>query len=151
MADGHRLDCRAMSPVVGKAMEATLVVLYIGLVTTTLYGGAVPAYRAAAGAEVADRTLADAATDVQSAVPPDATAATVRLDVDLPGTIAGSGYTIRSNDEELVLDHPDPTVSSRTPLVVPDRVVSVTGAWQGGDDAAIRIVAVEGGLEVELA
>jgi hypothetical protein len=144
-------DSRGTSPVVGKAMEATLVVLYLGLVTTTLYGGAVPAYRATAGAEVADRTLANAATDVESAVPPDARAVTVRLDLDLPGTIAGHGYRIRPDGEALVLEHPDATVATRTPLVLPDRVIAVTGEWQGGDDTVIRVETVGNGLEVRLA
>jgi hypothetical protein len=140
-----------MSPVVGKAMEATLVVLYLGLVTTTLYAGAVPEYRAAAGAEVADRTLADAATDLETAVPPTAQSATVRLEVAIPATIAGRGYTIRPDGNGLVLAHPDPTVSARTPLVLPDRVVRVTGEWRGGDDATIRVETVPGGVEVRLA
>ena len=147
MGDGRR----AVAPVVGKAMEATLVVLYLGLVTTTLYAGAVPEYRAAAGAEVADRTLADAATDLETAVPPTATAATVRLEVALPGTIAGRGYRIRVHESALVLDHPDPAVATRTPLVLPDRVVRVTGEWRGGTDAAIRVETVPGGVEVRLA
>ena len=89
MADAGAAD-RGMSSVVGKAMEATIVVLYVGLVAATLYGGAVAEYRGAAGAEVAERTLADAAADVEAAVPPTARAASVRLAVDLPAIIAGS-------------------------------------------------------------
>ncbi len=151
MADRLRVDTRALSPVVGKAMEATLVVLYLGLVTTTLYGGVVPEYRAAAGAEIADRTLANAAAEAESAVPPNTTDATVRVELDLPATVAGSGYTVRPDGDSLVLEHPDPSVATRTPLVLPDRVVAVTGEWQGGDDAVVRVVTVENGLEVRLA
>jgi hypothetical protein len=150
MGSRFRADCRAVSPVVGKAMEATLVVLYIGLVTTALYGGAVPEYRAAAGAEVAERTLADAATSVESAVPPGATAATVHLEVDRPTTIAGEPYRIRPDGTDLVLAHPDPAVATRTPLVLPDRVVRVTGEWRGDDTSVIRVTRVDEGLEVHL-
>lgn len=151
MADGTcRASTRAMSPVVGKALEATLVVLYIGLVTTTLYGGAVPEYRHAAGSEVAERVVADAATDIESAIPPEATAARVRLEVDLPPSIAGDQYRVRAARGHLVLEHPDPSVATRVPLVLPDRVTAVTGTWEAGDDAAIDVETTERGLEVSL-
>jgi len=115
-------DSRGASPVVGKAMEATLVVFYIGLVTTALYGGAVPEYRAAAGAEVAERTLANAATSVESAVPPNATAATVHLEVDPPATIVGERYRIRPDGTDLVLE-------TRTLPSRPGRRSSSRAAW----------------------
>jgi hypothetical protein len=154
VADAGAAD-RGMSPVVGKAMEATVVVLYVGLVAATLYGGAVAEYRGAAGAEVAERTLADAAADIEAAVPPTATVASVRLAVDLPATIAGSAYRVRaeadSGDRVLVLEHPDPAVSTTTPLVLPARVVRVTGEWESGDTAEIRVESTDGGLEVRLA
>lgn len=51
---------RAVSPVVGKALEAALVVLFIGLVTTSLYGSVLPSYRTTAGDGVGERTLASA-------------------------------------------------------------------------------------------
>jgi hypothetical protein len=154
VADAGAAD-RGMSPVVGKAMEATIVVLYVGLVAATLYGGAVAEYRGAAGAEVAERTLADAAADIEAAVPPTATVASVRLAVDLPATIAGSAYRVRAEadggDRVLVLEHPDPAVSTTTPLVLPARVVRVTGEWESGDTAEIRVESTDGGLEVRLA
>lgn len=144
---------RAISPVIGKSMEATLAVLYIGLVTTALYGGAVPDYRAEAGGEVAERTLADAATDIEAAVPPEATDATATRDVELPATIAGEAYRIRADDagDRLTLDHPNPEISGSVPLVLPERVVTVSGTWQSGEDARIVVRTVEGGLEVRLA
>lgn len=150
MTDPGLVDDRAMSPVVGKAMEATLVVLYLGLVTSALYGGAVPEYRNAAGSEVAERTLADAATDLESAIPPKATAATVRFERELPPTIAGAAYRIRAGPDELVLEHPDPEVATTTPLVLPARVVAVNGTWDGGDALVLRVETVDGGLEVHL-
>lgn len=145
---------RAISPVIGKSMEATLAVLYIGLVTTALYGGAVPDYRAEAGSEVAERTLADAATDIEGAVPPEATGVTLTRDVELPATIAGAPYRIRAardGDDRLVLDHPNPEVAGTAPLILPDRVVAVSGTWQSGEDARIVVVTTDRGLEVRLA
>jgi len=139
-----------MSPVVGKAMEATLVVLYIGLVTTTLYGGAVSEYRASAGAEIADRTLADAATEIEEAVPPPVEGGTVRVRTDLPATIAGSAYRVRVDDDVLVLAHPDPRVEATAPLVLPDRVSRVNGNWSSGEAAWIRAETTDEDVEVEL-
>lgn len=139
-----------MTPVVGKAMEATLVVLYLGLVTTALYGGAVAEYRGTAGEEVAERTLADAATDIEAAVPPEATTATTRLEVDFPPTIAGAAYTVRARPDELVLDHPDPRISATAPLVLPDRIDSVSGTFQSGGTTTIHVEATDAGAEVHL-
>ena len=139
-----------MSPVVGKAMEATLVVLYVGFVTTTLYAGAIPEYRTTAGEEVAERTLADAATDIEAAVPPEAVRASVRIEVDLPSTIAGDAYRIHANGSRLRLEHPNPAVQGSVPLVLPERVDSVSGTWSSGDDAVVRLVTTDSGIEVTL-
>ncbi|MFC7229709.1 hypothetical protein N0B31_20090 [Salinirubellus salinus] len=144
-------DDRAVSPVVGKALEAALVVLYLGLVTTTLYGGVVPDYRATAGAEVGDRTLAAAATELERAVPPPAESVVVEVRVDLPRTIAGDRYAVRADAEALVLDHPDPAVGGRTPLSLPDHVVGVRGAWESTADPVVSVRSVEAGVEVVLA
>lgn len=141
---------RATSPVVGKALEATIVVLYLGLVTATLYGGAVPEYRATAGGEIADRTAAHVAATIERAVPPGATTAETRLEVDLPGTIAGEAYRVHVERGRVVLDHPDPDVSTTTPLVVSDRVVHVMGSWESGGSTSVRVTSVDGGLEVRL-
>lgn len=151
MADRLLVNERAMSPVVGKAMEAVIVVLYVGLVAAALYGGAVDGYRGAAGAEVAERTLADVSTDVESAIPPATADASVRIEVDIPPTIAGAAYRVRAGSDELVLEHPDPAVSTSAPLVLPERVVGVTGTWESGEDAEIRVESVEDGIEVRLA
>ena len=141
---------RAMSPVVGKAMEATVVVLYVGLLTAVLYGGVVPDYRAAAGEEVAERTVSHAAAEIEAAVPPPAAAAAVRVDVEVPATVAGEPYRIYADDGRLVLEHPDAAVSTAVPLVVPDRVVAVTGAWRSDAPTRIRVATTDGGLEVRL-
>ena len=146
----HRSDERAASPVVGKAMEAAIVVLYVGLVTAVLYGGVVPQYQAAAGAEVAERTLADAATDVEGAIPPEVTAAEASHEVDLPATIDGHAYRVTVDDGSLVLEHPSPAIDARIALVLPDRVVSVEGSWESGERAVVRVRTTEEGLEVRL-
>lgn len=147
----QRASDRAISPVIGKSMEATLVVLYIGLVTTALYGGAVPEYRAEAGSEVAERTLADAATDIEAAIPPETTGARVTRDVELPATIAGEAYRVHADGDRLVLDHPNPAIDETVPLVLPARVVRVSGTWQSGADPQVIVTTVDGGLEVCLA
>lgn len=143
-------DARGAVPVVSKALEAALVVLYIGLVTAALYGGVVPEYRAAAGGEVAERTVAGAAADVESAVPPGAVAADVRAEVELPATIAGAAYRVRADGDRLVLEHPDPAVGASAPLVLPDRVASVEGTWESGGTAHVRVRTTAEGLEVRL-
>lgn len=159
-------DERAVTPVVSKAMEAAIVVLYVGLVTAVLYGGVVPEYRATAGEEIAERTVADAATDVERAVPPPATAAEVNVAVELPSTIAGQAYRIRADEGEdgsqgangkrvedgatLVLEHPSRSISTTVPLVLPDRVVSVSGSWASGGEATVRVATTDDGLEVRL-
>ncbi|WP_129114718.1 DUF7266 family protein [Halegenticoccus tardaugens] len=141
---------RAVTPVVGKALEASIVVLFIGLVTTALYGGLVPEYRDAVGAEVGDRTLVAAAERVEAAVPPNATRVETEHEVDLPRTIRGAAYRIRANDSTLALDHPDPAVSGRTRLVLPSSVASVSGAWSSGGEAIVAVRTDPEGLAIEL-
>lgn len=101
---------RAVTPMVGKALEAALVVLFIGVVTTGLYAGVVPDYRSATAAEVGDRTLVTAVNEVERAVPAAAiaddagdgggtndsvdTTLQVSHRVELPGTLRSQGYTI---------------------------------------------------------
>jgi len=88
--------------------------------------------------------------DLESAIPPNATAATVRLERDPPATIADSAYRLRGTPDEVVLEHPNPAVTTRTPLVLPNRVVDVTGTWRSGDSLVLRVERVDGGLEVRL-
>lgn len=149
-AAGRLRDDRATSPVVGKALEAAIVVLYVSLLATVLYGGIVPEYRAAAGEEVAERTLATTSSEIQLAIPPEGVDGEVVVEIDLPETIAGASYRIDATTEELVLEHPHPDVGTTVPLVLPERVEDVSGTLAGGD-GRIRIVATEEGLEVELA
>lgn len=133
------MGSRASAPVVGKALEAAIVVLYLGLVTTTLYGGAIPDYRTAAGDEVGERALAAASADVRAAVPANATRGEARYRVDLPPTIRGEAYRVRVEDGALVLDHPHPSVDARVPLSLPADVGTIEGEWHSGDPAVVAV------------
>lgn len=144
---------RGATPVVGKVLEAGIVVLYIGLLTTILYGGLVPDYRAAAGAEVGDRALAEATQEIQGSVPA-SRHAEARATVDLPDRIQGSNYQVRaveqSGDPALVLDHPDPEVGGTVPVLLPDDVTAFEGAWESTDPAVLVVEQTEDGRVVEL-
>ncbi|MFC7019928.1 MULTISPECIES: DUF7266 family protein [Haloarcula] len=144
------MDNRAVSPVVEKLLALGLVVVYVGLLTTTLYGGAVPAYRAAVGSELGERTLAEATARVEQAVPPDARAGSARYRVDLPATIGGAAYAIRTDGRDLVLVHPDPAVGGRTRPVLPDRVDALAGTWESGAETVVIVDGPPGELTVEL-
>lgn len=143
-------DRRAAVPAVSKAMEVAIVLLFVGAMTTALYGGAVPSYRDAAGAEVADRTVAAAALRVEAAIPPPVSTVRVVHRVPLPTTIRGAAYTIAATDGVLVLDHPDPHIDALTPLTFPDRVVRVTGRWESGAETVVVVRGVPEGLVVRL-
>lgn len=142
---------RAVTGAVGKLLELALVVLFVGLLSTALFGSAVPEYRAAAGAEVGERTLALGAQRVQQAVPPavGATHASATYRVDLPRTIHGTAYRIYVDGRALVLDHPAPAVGGRHRLAVP-RNASVSGAWTSRGDPVITVTTTEDGLTVRL-
>jgi len=144
-------DDRAVTPAVGKTLEIGLVVLYVALVTTVLLAGVVPEYRAAAGAELSDRVLISASQEIERAVPPAGTDATVERRVELPATIAGTGYDIRVDGRRLVLDHPDPSVEGSVRLVLGPRVDRVTGEWESGAETVVRVSDGSSGLVVTLA
>lgn len=143
-------DERAMSAVVGKALEAAIVVLYVGVLASALFGGAVPEYRTAAGAEVGERVLAEASQRVQQAVPANATEVEAQMRVDLPQTIRGSTYGIRTDGRSLVLDHPDPAIARSTPLALPETVSAVEGNWTSYESAVVTVERAENGLVVRL-
>jgi hypothetical protein len=141
---------RGFTPVVGKGLEAAIVLLYVASLVAALHGGVLPDYRTAAAAEVGDRTLASAAERVESSVPPPSTAVDVTRTVSLPDTIGRSAYRIRAVDGTLVLDHPDPDVGGRIRLALPDRVVAVDGSWESGNDAHVRVRGDGDGIRVAL-
>ena len=151
-SSSRNFNTRAVSPVVGKALEASIVVLYIGLLSATLYGGVVPEYRTAAGAEVGERVLAQSAERVQQAVPTEARAVHVRAEVSLPRTIRGEPYAVRTDNRSLVLDHSAERVSGRVTLALPETVESVSGNWSSGEPAVVVVRGTEetDGLAVRL-
>jgi hypothetical protein len=129
---------RGVAPATSKLLEVALVVLYIGLMSTTLYGGVVPDYRSAAGDEVAERTLATASQRVQQAVPPAGAHVRASARVDLPATIRGRHYQVHVRGRRLVLEHPSLDVEATTWLALPDSVVRMSGSWSS--DATARVV-----------
>lgn len=148
------VDERAVVPSVAKALEAAVVVALVALLTATLFGGVVPGYRSAAGAEVGDRVLATAGQGVEAAVPPGGVAVDARHRVSLPRSVRGEGYVLRADagTESLVLDHPHPAVGGRARLALPDRVATVRGEYDSASGAPL-VVAVRdgpGGLVVTL-
>lgn len=150
-------DERAAAPAVGKALEAGIVVLFVALVTSALYGGVVPNARTAAADEVGERALQHAAANVEAAVPAragataDAGEVVAERRVSLPAAIRDRGYRIEANDASLALVHEHAGVGGATPLVLPDRVRAVRGNWTNSE-GLVRVRAhPEGGLVVELA
>jgi hypothetical protein len=144
-------DRRAVTPAVAKSLEMGLVVLFVGLLTTVSLAGIVPDYQRTADAEVGDRVLAAANGEIAKAVPPATHSVTTRHRVDLPATIGGEGYALHIDDRDLVLGHPDKSVSGRLRLVLPDRVDRVEGRWDSGADTVVIVSGDVDGLVVLLA
>ncbi|AFK18321.1 hypothetical protein E6P09_06020 [Haloferax mediterranei ATCC 33500] len=169
MAEEHgtttsfRTARRAVVPVVGKALEAAIVVLFIGLLTTILFGGVVPDHRDAVGHELADKTLSTAAERVETTatVPDAAVRGTHQATVDIPRSIRGSTYRIEfvqnatlATDANvtapaLVLDHPNDAFDRQLPVTLPESV-SVSGTWDSGTDCVVRVVVDDDETAVEL-
>jgi len=144
------VDSRGLSTVVEKLLALGIVLLYIGLLTTTLYGGTVPAYRGAVGAELGERTLAEATARIEQSVPPNGRSVTATRRMDLPATIDGAAYEIRANGNRLVLDHPESEVSGTTQPVLPDRVDTMTGTWQSGGETVVTVSGGRGAVTIRL-
>ena len=144
------MDNRGLSTVVEKLLSLSIVVLYITLLTTVLYGGSVPAYKGAVGAELGERTLAEATARIEQTVPPAGRSVTATRRVDLPSTIDGSTYEIRTDDEWLVLDHPDDDIGGRVRPVLPARVTTVTGEWHSGEETVVSVTGTRQNLTVQL-
>ncbi|WP_083405231.1 DUF7266 family protein [Haloferax larsenii] len=158
-----RADRRAVVPVVSKALEAAVVVLFVGLLTTVLFGGVVPDHRDAVADELADRTLSTAVerTETAARLPDSVTRGHRTVVVDLPRSIRGHSYRIRyvqnaSVDSDsntttpaLVLDHPRDAFDRQLPVSLPDSV-TVSGTWDSGSDAAVRVTVEDDGTTLEL-
>lgn len=158
-------DDRGLAPVVGKAFEAGIVVLYVALITATLYGSVVPDYRTTAGDAVADRALATAALGIERAIPDTAstvgtgaaeTAAVETVAVEttvavaLPATIRGEPYRVRATGERLVLVHPHPAIGGSVRLALPDRVHRVQGEWRSTEANSVYVTGNATRLTIEL-
>ncbi|WP_224270032.1 DUF7266 family protein [Haloprofundus salinisoli] len=145
-----------MAPAVGKALEVGVVILYVALVTTTLFAGVVPEYRTAVGRDVSDRVLVSAAENVEGAVPPDAAYVRSEQRVSLPTTIRGANYRISVADGEsgastaLVLEHPDAELNGRVALALPERVAAVEGSWTSGGTQRVVVESDGAGVVVRL-
>ena len=147
-------DDRALVPVVGKALEVALLVLLVAVVSASLFGAAVPTYRATVGDEVGERALQHAASEVEAAA---AEAAAVgehervvtTVGVALPATIRGQPYRIRAVDGSLVLRHPRSGVGGRARLALPAGV-STAGTWRSDRGTELRVVVRDGGATVRL-
>lgn len=144
------MNDRGVSPVVGKVLEAGLVVLYVGMLTTTLYGGVIPDYRTSAGAEIGDRVLSKSAERLQQAVPANGTVVRGQMRVSLPPTIRGTEYEIRADGRTLALVHPNERVSSSVRLALPASVSTVRGNWSSREPAVVVVRSERDGLVVAL-
>jgi hypothetical protein len=144
------MDRRGVTTVVAKLLAFGIVLVYVGGMTTVLFGGAVPDYRDAAGAELGDRVLATAADRVQGTIPPGGRNVTATRTVDLPGTIRDAAYRIEVDGSSLVLDHPSPAIGGRARLALPGRVDSIDGRWHSGADTVVHVESRATGLAVRL-
>jgi hypothetical protein len=75
---------------------------------------------------------------------------TASVQVDLPATIDGAAYMIRTDGDSLVLDHPDPSIDGRVQPVLPSRVDSLDGAWESGEQTTVRVTGGQGNVTVTL-
>lgn len=138
------MDERAAAPVVGKALEIAVLVVFVGLVSASLFGSVVPAYQTAAGVEVGDRVLTAAASQVEAAANVPADVVERRVTVSLPRTVRGTSYGVRAENESgtfsLVLAHPNAAIDGRAALAVPPRVTAVRGEFRSTADPAPTVV-----------
>lgn len=135
---------RATTAAVEKTFEAAIVVLFVGVLATTLHAGVAPAYERVAGEDVADRVLIAASDEIERAAPPHRPG-TERHDfelerrVELPARIASGSYRLTAEGSTLRLVHPELDLVATTPLAVPSFVEDVTGTWRGGAETVLVI------------
>lgn len=137
------MDERAAAPVVGKALEVAVLVVFVGLVSAALFGSVVPSYRTAAGAEVGDRVLVAATGQVEVAARGAPTVERRRADVSLPRTIRGTAYVVRAarvnGTPALTLDHPNVAIGGTRVLSLPPRVTAVDGELRSTDAPTVAV------------
>lgn len=144
------MDNRGLTPIISKALEIGIVLLYIGVLTTVLYGSVIPEYRTATADEIDDRVIATAAERVQQTVPPPTRHLDARFTVELPATIRDRMYSIRASNRSLILHHPHPNIGGRVPLALPKTVSKIEGKWQSHGPLVIRIVSEESGYVIKI-
>lgn len=141
---------RAVAPAVGKTLEIGIGVLVVILLTSTLYGSVVPAYRTTAGEELADRTLATAVATTERTVPPVGAHVSASRRVDLPATIRGATYELHATGGAIALRHPHPAIGGRAPIALPDRVLTVSGRWRSTDPFVVTASGNRSGVTLEI-
>lgn len=134
-----RRDDRAVTPVVGKSLAAGIALLYVAGMTGLLLGSVVPEYEETAGAELADRTLAAAAGDIEDAPPDVGGTATTRLQVELPATIEDASYRLVLSGRTLTLAHPDEGIGGQTRLSLPEDLTVRDGTWHSGGRLVVQV------------
>lgn len=140
---------RALSAVVGKSLEAGIVVLYISTMVGVLYGGVVPEYQATTGEELGERVLAESALEVKTAVPADPQA-TGTARHQIPRTIDDEPYRIVAGNESLRLAQDGSEATTELPLQLPPDVHRVEGEWRSSAPAVVRVERTPTGRVVTL-
>lgn len=141
MARNLRDDDRAASAVVGKVLAAGIAVLYVAGMTTLLFGGVVPEYRAASGGELGDRVLATAAGELERSIPAVEGEVHLRTERELPATIKDEEYELVLSGTTLELDHPEPKIGAKTEIALPPDVTVENATWTSRQ----TFVVVQGG------
>ena len=128
-------DYRGVSPVVAKTLAIGIALLYVAGISTALLGGVVPAYETRAGAEIAERTLATAAGEIERAPPTVDGDVETQTTVQLPERIANSDYSLvlSTHSETLTLEHPHPDIETEIHLSLPDEVTAAESTVDGGE------------------
>lgn len=145
-----RPESRALAPTIGKTLEIGIGVLLVALLTTAFYGSVIPDARTAAGAELGERALADAARATDHAVPPAGSLGTMSVRIDLPPTIRGATYRIEARGTQLALEHPHPGIGHTIPLPLPANVLAVEGSWESTDPFVVETTASRSGARITI-
>lgn len=144
------MDNRAVTPVVGKLLVTAIAVLYVAGTVSLLLGVVVPEYRTAAGEELSERTLAEAAATVERAASGSESTIVAYVRADLPPTIRDGSYGLILRNGTLVLDHHDPRLDTRTKLTLPSGVTTAESSWDSGKTLVVRASEGETNRTVEL-
>jgi len=132
---------RGVTPVVSKTLAIGLTVLYVAGMTTVLLGGVVPDYESRAGEELGERVLATVAGEIEQTPPVVDGRIDTTTSVEIPATIANSGYTLMLSNrtDRLVLEHPDPTITASTRLSLPPNVTAENATIGSGSPLQVSV------------